>query len=82
MERSTNDGELQTGSRSTAAASRQSPWHPVSAATEQDCPADKGLPGAGEALSEKAAHPAWPTPLSGEGGEMTRRLSDLGTLLV
>lgn len=54
----------------------------LSVATEPDCPADRGLPGAGEALSEKAAHPAWPTPLSGEGGEMTRRLSDLGTLLV
>lgn len=46
------------------------------AATHQDCPADKGLPSAGEALSEKAAHPAGP----GEGGEMTRRLSGLGTL--
>ena len=30
------------------------------AATHQDCPADKGLPSAGEALSEKAAHPAGP----------------------
>ena len=50
------------------------------AATHQDCPADKGLPSAGEALSEKAAHPAGPTPHSGEGGETTRRLSGLGTL--
>lgn len=56
------------------------PW--LSAATHQDYPADKGLPGAGEALSAKAAQPAGPTPHSGEGGEITQRLSGLGTRLV